>query len=106
MYLLLKGTTMAHENNLSRNQSVRLHNMKTNFSSNMSVPKLLENGNKIFIFMTTLGSIGFVLLTIHLIVYIIDKRRRSISVTSTCENIPEQCSMYENMNDVSLPVIG
>lgn len=98
MYLLRKGTTMAIENNLSRNQSVRLQNMKTNFSLNISVPKSSDKGNKIFIFMTTLGCIGFVLLTIHLIVYIIEKRRRSISVTSTCESIPEQCSVYENIN--------
>lgn len=106
MYLLHKGTTTAQESNPSRNQSVRLRNRKTNFSSNISVPKLSENGNKIFIFITALGCIGFVLLTVHLIVYIIDRRRRSISVTTTCENIPEQCSIYENINDVSLPVIG
>lgn len=48
--------------------------MKMNFLLNIFVLKLLENGNKIFIFMIILGCIGFVLLIIYLIVYIIEKR--------------------------------
>lgn len=99
--LTLKGATTTQETNLSRNQSVRLPNIKTNFSSNIPVPIFSENEDKIFIFITTLGCVGFVLLTAHLIVYIIDRRRRSISVTTTCKNIPEQSLMYENINDVS-----
>lgn len=76
--------------------------MKTIVSSNISFAQNVpEKRDKMFIFITFLGCIGLVLLTAHLIVYIIDRRRRSISSTTTCQSIPEQCSMYENINDIS-----
>lgn len=101
----LKGTTTAQEINIWK-KSVTLHNMETNVSSRISfVRTFSENRDKIFIFITTLGCIGLILLTAHLIVYIIDRRRRSLLVTTTCVSIQEQGPMYENINDVSLPVI-
>lgn len=76
--------------------------MKSIVSSNISFAQNVpEKRDKMFIFITFLGCIGLVLLTAHLIVYIIDRRRRSISSTTTCQSIPEQCSMYENVNDIS-----
>lgn len=101
----LKGRTTAQEINMWK-KSATLHIMKTNVSSRISsVRKCSENRDKIFIFITTLGCIGLVLLTAHLIVYIVDRRRRSLSLTTTCVSIQEQGPMYENINDVSLPVI-
>lgn len=90
----LNGTTTAQGINIWK-KSVTLHNIKTNVSSRISfVRKFSEKRNKIFIFITTLGCIGLVLLTAHLIVYIIDRRRRSISVTTTYVSIQEQGQMY------------
>lgn len=96
-----KGTTTAEEIILWK-ESSKPFNIKKKISSNIS-PNISENRDTIFIFIATLGGIGFVLLTAHLMVYIIDRRRRSISVTSTCESVPEQGSLYENINSVSNP---
>lgn len=100
---VITGTTTAQEFN-PLNMSVTLFTTKINISLNIA-PNLLGKNDRIFIFLSTFGCIGIVLLIAHLIVYIIHRRQQAVSMTIVCENHQDRGLIYDNINDVSCPTI-